>query len=114
MTVTLGELPTEQAGVEKSSGDKQERAVRRFGAGPGRPDSPGSSAFPPTPPGVVVTKVARPARPPMPACERGDVIQEVNRKPVQNTSDFERAMRNSKDETLLLVNRQGSTMYVAV
>jgi S1-C subfamily serine protease len=46
--------------------------------------------------------------------KRGDVIQEVNRKPVRDTSDFESAMRNAKDATLLLVNRQGSTMYLAV
>ena len=42
--------------------------------------------------GVVVTNVD----PASPAAEaglrRGDVIQEVNRKPVKNTSDFERAM----------------------
>ena len=29
-------------------------------------------------------------------------------------SDFESAMRTAKDATLLLVNRQGSTMYLAV
>ena len=44
----------------------------------------------------------------------GDVIQQVNRQPVKNTADFDRAMRASKDETLLLVNRQGTTLYVAV
>jgi serine protease Do len=64
--------------------------------------------------GVVVTDIS----PASPAADsglrRGDVIQEVNRQPVKNTSDFEAAMRNSKDQTLLLVNRQGSTMYVAV
>jgi hypothetical protein len=43
--------------------------------------------------------------------KRGDVIQEVNHKPVRNTADFDTAMRNAKDPTLLLVNRQGSTMY---
>jgi serine protease Do len=46
--------------------------------------------------------------------KRGDVIQEVNHKPVRTTSDFESAMRTAKDATLLLVNRQGSTMYLAV
>jgi serine protease Do len=46
--------------------------------------------------------------------QRGDVIQEVNRQPVRNTADFARAMSSSKNETLLLVNRQGRTMYVAV
>jgi S1-C subfamily serine protease len=46
--------------------------------------------------------------------KRGDVIQEVNHKPVRNTADFESAMRNQKDAALLLVNRQGHTMYLAV
>jgi S1-C subfamily serine protease len=63
---------------------------------------------------VVVTNI----NPSSPAADsglqQGDVIQEVNRKPVHNTADFEAAMGNSKDQTLLLVNRQGSTMYVAV
>ncbi|HXB70126.1 MAG TPA: PDZ domain-containing protein [Candidatus Acidoferrales bacterium] len=45
---------------------------------------------------------------------RGDVIQEVNRKPVKSTADFERAVAGSKAGTLLLVNRHGSTMYLAV
>jgi len=33
---------------------------------------------------------------------------------VKNTSDFEHAVGNSKEDTLLLVNRNGSTMYLAV
>ena len=64
--------------------------------------------------GVVVTGIS----PSSPAADsglrKGDVIQEVNRQPVKNTADFERAMRNSKEESLLLVNRQGHTLYVAV
>ncbi len=46
--------------------------------------------------------------------QRGDVIQEVNRQAVRDTSEFERAVRNSRDRTLLLVNRKGATMYLAV
>jgi serine protease Do len=64
--------------------------------------------------GVVVTKVDPSSAAADAGLQRGDVIQEVNRKPIHNASDFEAAMRNSKDQTLLLVNRQGSTMYVAV
>jgi serine protease Do len=112
-TVTLGELPVEQASVEKDSdGTKSElsgisvqdldaRTARQLGV-------PANTA------GVVITGI----NPSSPAADsglqRGDVIQEVNRKPVHNTADFEAAMRGSKDQTLLLVNRQGSTMYVAV
>ena len=65
-------------------------------------------------PGVVVTKINPSSAAADSELQRGDVIQEVNHKPIHNTADFESAMRNSKDQTLLLVNRQGSTMYVAV
>jgi len=63
--------------------------------------------------GVVVTDL----RTSSPAAEaglrRGDVIQEVN-TPVKDASDFERSLANSKEETLLLVNRNASTLYLAV
>jgi serine protease Do len=46
----------------------------------------------------------------------GDVIQQVNRQPVKNVQDFDHAMASVKkdDPTLLLVNRAGNTMFVAV
>jgi hypothetical protein len=45
--------------------------------------------------------------------DRGDIIQELNRHPVRNTSDFEQALRDSPDKKPLpLVNRNGNTMYV--
>ena len=113
VAVKLAELPVQEASVRSEpagaksalSGvaveDVDAQTARQLGL-------PASTA------GVVVTSIS----PSSPAVDsglrRGDVIQEVNRQPVKNTSDFERAMRNSKDQTLLLVNRQGSTMYVAV
>lgn len=46
---------------------------------------------------------------------RGDVIQEVNRQPVTNESEFENAVRQAGNQPLvLLVNRQGVTLYVAI
>lgn len=64
--------------------------------------------------GVDVTDVC----PSTPAAEaglrRGDVIQEVNRTPVKNASDFERSLANSKEEALLLVNWNGSRLYLTV
>jgi serine protease Do len=113
MSVNLAELPTQEASVEKGSQgnknsfsgvsveDLDRQTARQLGLPAGAN-------------GVVVTRIS----PSSPAADsglrKGDVIQEVNRQPVRNTADFERAMRNSKDESLLLVNRQGHTMYVAV
>ena len=64
--------------------------------------------------GVVVTNVSPSSAAAEAGLRQGDVIQEVNHKPVKNTSDFEQAMRSSNGEPLLLVNRSGSTMFLAV
>ena len=64
--------------------------------------------------GVVVTNVSPSSEAAEAGLRRGDVIQEVNHKPVRTTSDFERALQSSKEKPLLLVNRNGSTMFFAV
>jgi serine protease Do len=46
---------------------------------------------------------------------RGDVIQEVNRRPIASVPEFERAVRQAGKETILLrVNRGGSTLFLAI
>ncbi|MGB9403917.1 MAG: DegQ family serine endoprotease [Candidatus Acidiferrales bacterium] len=64
--------------------------------------------------GVVVGSVD----PSSPAAEsglsRGDVIQEVNHKPVSNSQEFEQAVSASKGTVLLLVNHGGVTAYIAI
>ena len=113
LPLTLAELPTETAKneqPEKSSDDALQgitvenataRTARQLG-------------LPATATGVVVTNVDPDSKAADSGLKRGDVIQEVNHKAVRNTADFESAMRDAKDATLLLVNRQGSTMYLAV
>ena len=113
MTVSLGELPTKEASLQND-----ERGTKSSLSGVSVDDLDADTAqqlgLPPTAKGVVVTGISPSSPAADSGLQRGDVIQEVNRQPVKNTSDFERAMRTSKDETLLLVNRQGSTMYVTV
>ena len=64
--------------------------------------------------GVVVTDVDANSAAANAGLQRGDVIQEVNRRPVKSVTEFEAAVRNSKDGTLLLVNRNGHTTFVAL
>ncbi|PYU98354.1 MAG: hypothetical protein DMG10_28480 [Acidobacteria bacterium] len=46
---------------------------------------------------------------------RGDVVQQVNGREVASVSDFERAIRQSgHDPVMLLVSRGGTTLYVVV
>ena len=64
--------------------------------------------------GVVVTNVSPSSEAANAGLRPGDVIQEVNPKPVKNTSDSERAVGSLNQDTLLSVNRNGHTMYLAV
>jgi len=104
LNVKLGELTSTEA---SSAAPQREGSRRNALSGVQVEDASNGQ-------GVVVTQVSPSSVAADAGLQRGDVIQEVNRKPVKNTSDFERAMSASKDETLLLVNRRGNTMYLAV
>ena len=66
--------------------------------------------------GVLVDQVDSGSRAAEAGLQRGDVIQQVNRKPVTNVNEFKQAMSGStKDKpVLLLVNRQGNTLFLAM
>jgi serine protease Do len=65
--------------------------------------------------GVVVTDVAPGSAVAEAGLRRGDVIQEVNRRPVRDLNEFNNAVRQGgKKPVLLLVNRGGSSIYVVI
>jgi len=65
--------------------------------------------------GVVVTDVDAGSAAAAAGLREGDVIQEVNRTPVTNLADFNRALqRVNEGNVLLLINRGGSTQYMAI
>jgi Do/DeqQ family serine protease len=65
--------------------------------------------------GVAVTDVTEGSPAAQAGLRQGDVIQEVNRGRVASVADFDRAVRNAGGgTTLLLVNRGGYTMYLAI
>lgn len=65
--------------------------------------------------GVVVNEVDPSSAAAEAGIQRGDVIQEVNRKPVHNVNEFEQALSGlSNQSVLLLVNRGGTTHFVVV
>jgi serine protease Do len=111
--LTLAEMPTETARNDQPE-DSTEDALQGITVENVTARTARQLGLPATAAGVVVTNVEPSSKAADAGLKRGDVIQEVNRKPVRDTSDFESAMRNAKDATLLLVNRQGSTMYLAV
>lgn len=65
--------------------------------------------------GVVVTDVQSASPAEEAGLRRGDVIQEVNRKPVTSTQQFRSAVQQAGSQpVLLLIDRGGDRMYVVV
>jgi serine protease Do len=64
--------------------------------------------------GVVITQVDPASAAASSGLKEGDVIQEVNHKKVTNADDFANAMQKSKGDSLLLINRGGNKLYLAV
>jgi serine protease Do len=111
LTVNLGELPVKEASLENTGGGTKSSlsgvSVENLDA-----DTAQQLGLPANSHGVVVTGISPSSEAADSGLQRGDVIQEVNRQPVRNTQDFERALHGSNGPNLLLVNRQGTTMYL--
>jgi len=65
--------------------------------------------------GLVVDDVSPDGRAADAGIRQGDVIQEVNRQAVSTIEDLRAAVKKSSSRpTLLLINRQGSDLFVTV
>lgn len=114
----LGEFnpETAQAGEQKPA---PPNAQGENGLGvnvePLTPEIAGQLNLKPGTQGVVVDSVD-PAGPAVAAgLQRGDVIQEVNRSGIRSAADLKAALdKNGSKPALLLVNRRGETVYLAV
>jgi len=114
MKVTLGELPAEKqanAGPEDKSGSDVLKGVdvqTLTSEIAERLQLPAGTR------GVVVTSVDASSAA-AGKLTRGDVIQEVNRKPVGTVNDFREALSSAGNQPILLsVNREGITNYVVI
>ena len=65
--------------------------------------------------GVIISQVAPDSPAEEAGLKRGDVIREINRRPVAGVKDYKRAVSSAKGaELLFLIQRRGSTIYVVV
>ena len=112
MEVKLGVLPTdkERASVETAN---PEGALEGVSVGNVTDEAVQQLGLPANTKGVVVTGI----NPSSPVADsglrQGDVIQEVNHQAVTNVTDFDQAVRKAGKDPLLLVNRQGNTLFIA-
>jgi serine protease Do len=124
VTLTLGEMPTPKETVsnnppppmsrEKPSAPEQPRigvAVTEL-----TPDIAKELKVPTSTKGIVIGDVEEGSSASEAGLEVGDIIDEVDRKPVKTVTDFRNAITNhtSADPILLLISREGHSRFVAV
>jgi serine protease Do len=112
--VTLGEMPGKlgQAGAQGSGAGS---ALDGVSVDELTPDVLRQLNLPATTKGVVITDVSDGSVAAEADLRRGDVIQQVNKKPVNTVAEFQAAIRLAGSRpVLLLVNRGGSTMFIVV
>jgi len=115
LAVQLGEFPSSEERASVSSGQK-DSVLDGVTVENLTPDQAQQLKLAPQSKGVVVEEVSPSSRAAEAGLHPGDVIQEVNHHPVQSVSEFRQAMGSMGKETpvLLLVNREGNTLFLAV
>jgi serine protease Do len=115
LNVKLGELPLSKEEARNQPDDASKDALEGVGVENLDAEIASQLQLPETTKGVVVTGIDPSSPKADSGLQKGDVIQEVNHQPVHNVAEFEQAMRKSdKDKgTLLLVNRGGTTLFIA-
>jgi serine protease Do len=113
LEVTLGELPKELAALRATGEAKGEHALAGVEVGPLSRDDLRRLRIK----GGVAVRRVDPSGPAAQAGLRaGDVIREINRKPVTSVEEFQRLVGKlkAKDRVLLLISRDRATIYLAI
>ena len=118
ITATLGELPET---AERASGGRgggpapSETTLEGLQVSTLTSDVAQQLNLPPGTRGVVITSVDPDSKAADAGLQNGDVIQEVNRKPVNSVEQFRTAVRDAGDAPiLLLVNQGGQTRFTVI
>jgi serine protease Do len=114
VNVTLGELPTDKS-AEEAPGEKETGGLEGVEVQELTPDVARELQLAPGTHGVVVSSVDPSSAAAAAGLSRGDLIQEVNHKPVHSITEYKQALAAAgKQSVLLLVNEGGVTQYVVV
>jgi serine protease Do len=114
LSVKLGELPKSKEEAQNQQEGASKESLEGVSVENLDADTAKELGLPASTKGVVVTNMDPSSPKADSGLRKGDVIQEVNHKPVHNVAEFEQAMHNAgKEEALLLVNRGGTTLFIA-
>jgi serine protease Do len=114
LSVKLGELPNAKEDAQNSnSDDASKNALEGVSVENLNAESARELNLPADTQGVVVTGIDPSSPKAESGLRKGDVIQEVNHQPVHNVAEFNRAMQKAGSDALLLVNRGGTTLFIA-
>ena len=113
-TVTLGELPKDKETTENSD-DSSSGEIQGIDVQDLTPEISQQLNLPSGTHGVVVTSVDPASAAAAAGINRGDLIQEINHKPVTSASQYKQLMSGASGQPiLLLINRGGITSFVVV
>jgi serine protease Do len=113
-SATLAELP-EKAGSAASAQPQTQGVLSGVEVQNLTPEIAQQLGISPETRGVVITEVAPASAAGAAGLKRGDVIEEIDHKPIANVRQFEEAARRSgSGPVLLLVNRGGGTAYIVI
>ena len=117
LRVTLGELPVEtsRGGREESTGAREDAGGLGLSVQPVSPALVQRFNLKDATEGLVVTDVAQAGAGAESGLQPGDVIEEVNRRPVRTVAELQAALKvGGTRPVLLLVNRGGDSIFLPV
>ena len=113
LNVKLGELPLSKEEAQNQHAGASKDALEGVRVQNLDAETTAQLQLPESTKGVVVTGIDPSSPKADSGLQKGDVIQEVNHQPVRNVAEFEQAMRKASNGALLLVNRAGTTLFIA-
>jgi len=115
VTVTLGESPAKAQGEGGTAGPESSGPRLGISVDQLTPQIAREFGLSPDTKGVVVTDVTPGSAADEGGLQKGDVIEEVDRRPMVSTDQFQRAVKQAGNQPLLLlINRSGDHLYVAL
>ena len=116
VSVKLGDFPSKEEHASVNKNENSDSSLNGVTVQNLTPDTAAQLKLPASTKGVVVGEVDPGSKAADAGLKPGDVIQQVNRQPVTNVKEYSQAVTASKkdDSVLLLVDRNGSTIFLAV